>query len=742
MVARFPGMSRKDFVKLLTTHMEANCRIILHRDLRDSAYFQLGHPYDYFEIIHTSPTVLKRIHTSLTTEAKDYYATIEISKLKPYDKLFYMNTEQPFRFVTTTTNLFSSMYNLSCRYNVPLIGGATVDFSKLDDDFPKDYLPENFLPNCLTRHTIRGLNANPGVKLSQVTVETGFNNNLASITKNEHVSFIQNLTMLSYDIETYTPFNDAGKTIDINSYDIQEIARDNDCCEIMTIGIGMFHLNNTTPFKRYCLITRDVTTDENSRAYLKLHKLVPQQLPKKECLRTRLTYRIKGEYNNADNDYTDYVICKDEKDLLQAFIDIMHLHHPHIISAFNNFIFDDRYVYQRIMNYSMRTTKKSKRIDCSDSYFADTLLDQFINAFSPYRILYYNSKHCKFMSNDDEETLDAGEEIHFGYSPMNAFIPKFETFQLKIDGEPYKNQKTLRSFHVISTDIYKIMLKEDAKRFTQDGYGNLKTMLSVYDVKNPYNNEPLSKTDMNIQDMFQFWANGINTYEIGLYCTQDAWICGTLIVKRNKFIDLIEMATMSNTSFKDSVYRADGIRVSNCVLGYGYANHFAVMDNTLEERARKIEETMSSDAKANKKKNKKNQSDLDKDKEKKQRSLDTRPMGAKTFDWRTIVGGQVKQIKAGREYGVVASDYSSMYPSNKEASNADSSSRVDNYVIEHLDEFGLECVKCVEINDMYGIGNDKTSANMTDDDLEYIIEPRHILYVKAVESTSKTTSQE
>ena len=44
-----------------------------------------------------------------------------------------------------------------------------------------------------------------------------------------------------------------------------------------------------------------------------------------------------------------------------------------------------------------------------------------------------------------------------------------------------------------------------------------------------------------------------------------------------------------------------------------------------------------------------------------------------------------------------------MHPtSNKEASNIDSSSRVTEDQINHPEKYGLEIVKQIEINDMYG----------------------------------------
>jgi hypothetical protein len=718
-VARFPGMPLEKFLTVLRSVIE-DCRVIRRRNLKDSTYFQFNKDYDYFEFINTTPKTLKRVHTKLVAIARDYYSRIDPSKLDPYDYIFWKNTEQPFRFVGTTTTLSQTPYNLACKYGIPLIGGATIDITKLDNGYPRSYLPTNFV------RKMYGLNANTGLLLQKITMTSGFNNNLRAVVKNEHVSFTDQMRLLSYDIETYTEFDDKGGEININAQDIQEIARMNKTCEVMTVGIGLFTLSSPKPFKRICLITKDICSkkDQLSVNYLKKHAKSVERRQSSLGMKYRSVF-VTGEYvhDNTD-DVTEYVMCENEFELLQAFIDVTNQYHPHIITAFNNYVFDDRYMFQRMLNYSVIDTCEAK-LNLKTVLKPNSLIEQFITSFSPYPLTYINHNYCSFASGDDEEEID---EQSLKWHPTKTFVPFFKEFNLKIDGESYNGMKTVSSPHVISTDVYKIILKEDAKRFTQDGRGNLNTMLEVYDVKNPYTNQPLSKTDMKISEMFESWRNNSDIYRIGLYCVQDAWICGTLIVDRNKFIDLIEMATVSNTAFKDSVFRADGIIVSNCVLGYGYQHGFAVMDTVVDERISRIEAKMTAaDIEKKKKNNKGGLGGGDRKKDE-----DRRPMGNKSFDPRTIVGGQVRQIQAGREFAVVASDYSSMYPSNKEASNVATSSRVDDDIIRNPSKYGLEIVKTVVINDMYGIGNNNITTETPEEDLEYLIEPRTILYVKHV----------
>ena len=344
--------------------------------------------------------------------------------------------------------------------------------------------------------------------------------------------------------------------------------------------------------------------------------------------------------------HTNYIICSSEKDLLRLYIDIIRHFQPQIITGFNTFGFDDNYVYQRMIIHDLE--------------------QQYLNAFSVY----------------DTTEMFPDNRIPQWYKP---FQPVFKQFDLKIDGEARHDNTTIRATSIQNVDVYKLMLKEDPKRFTQYGRGNLDTMLEVYYVTNPFNNEPLKKTGMKINDMFNYWNTNENIYSIALYCAQDAWITGTLLIKRNKLTDLIEMAGISNTTFSDSLYRADGIRVANAILGYAYNEHFALMDTSYEHR---IRSTKAADKKSGAPINRPVQEHT--------------ILGHKTYDTRTIVGGAVKNIHAGRQKMICALDYSAMYPSGKEGSNIDSASKVDEDIIKHPEQYGLKVVKKLDINDIYG----------------------------------------
>lgn len=594
MIARLPLMKDNQFREWIKLKFP-NERVEFRNDLKESEQFTFGENRLYAEIFSQNPQRLNTLLRKIKTDLKTIYAR----KAKEFEKenvekfgndawkwreyAFYKNSETPIRFTATTTNLSKSVYNLSCKWDVPLIGGVDIDTSFFTSP------PFDLTPN------IEG--AFDGLEFKDLP---------SCIKRNDNISFQDNIRLLSYDIETYTPDGPKVEPASKPEY------------EIFCIGVGLFSLNNQTPLESYCIISKDFDKLPTNAKSVKVFN--------------RKAYDVVGEYGGDEK--ATYIIAKDEKDLLKCYIDILRALKPQLIVGFNSYGFDDKFVYRRCEMHKIH--------------------EEYLQCFT-----YYNLNELK----------------EFGWS--RPFLPTFqENIPLKIDGDMKYNNATVQAWSVLCVDVYKILLKEDPKRFTQQGYGNLNSMLAVYKVLNPYTKKQLSKTDMGIQEMFDNWIHGTKIYEIALYCRQDAWITGTLIVKRAKIGDLIELAGISFTSLRDSIFKADGMRVNNRIIAEAYSQGFALKDEASDERSEIIEQ-----------------------------KPDIIPLGGKHFDARTIVGGAVRNLHPGLNYYVLALDYNSMYPSQKEANMCDSSSRVFDDMIKNPERYGLKIVKTIDIDDMYGKRN-------------------------------------
>ena len=163
MVARLPGL-RVDQFKRFMSDYTGELHTEIRTDLADASYFSFGVNREYIEIFAQSPFVLNKVYKQLFKDFEFVYRKINVSKLPPYDALFYRNTETPFRYTSTTLSFSNSIYNLSTKYDIPLVGGAILDKSRLTSAFPKQYLPED-----LKSSNIIGLDAQlPKTELSSI----------------------------------------------------------------------------------------------------------------------------------------------------------------------------------------------------------------------------------------------------------------------------------------------------------------------------------------------------------------------------------------------------------------------------------------------------------------------------------------------------------------------------------------------------------------------------------------------
>lgn len=587
MICRLPGLTinqTERYVRSVANATTGSFIIETRSDLKENSHTNLfTRPFEYVEVFCQCQKNLRALHNKLYDELDtDYYPNLDYDSLDEHDKLFMRQTETPFRFTNYISSIERCKYFLSAKWDIPFVGHIEANFDLMIRGSDKYLMPsvDEFYTLIITD--------NHGTKMNEAFKPTTSINNASD-----------NLTVASYDIETYN------KNMVIDPKSERQY--------IFCIGVAFFKLNQIKPYARYSIISHDMDVND-----------VPK-LVETRSVNNQTIYKVGDEYDEEST--STYIIVKNEAELVATFVKLLWQHKPHIINGFNNFTFDDIWIWSRIEKYKFE--------------------QQFLQVFSPYLLT----------------DLKTAKQEHLK--------PTFKSFQIKLEGK-YKasDHKTVRGPYVQVIDTYKMLLKADPKRFSQKG--NLDTMLDVYHIKNPFNGQPLSKTGLTIKEMFDAWDNGTDIYRIAFYCLQDAWICGTLILERSQIIDKLAMATSTSTSFEDSIYLADGHRVSCLKDRYAYQNGFAIMDEAYRKRDDRIKDSS------------------------------IRGMGMKTFDTRTVIGGAVRNVHAYRATGVVAGDFSSMYPSQFRSSNIASSCRVDDAIIKHPEAFGLKLVDDIMITDMYG----------------------------------------
>ena len=632
LVHRLPGMTlnqTRELIESTADPLKLDFEFDIRRGLIDSSFNTLDSgEFEYVEIFSRSPDNLKKLHDKLYDILTDYYKYLNYDRLDTFDKLFVRNTETPFRFTHYTTNRQLCKYWFSSKFNLPFVGYMSIEKKHL-----KEYGRPYLKPWDVKVEKTYVLDANEHRDYHNKVLEEAlkpFTPDKSYVTDENN-----NIIIASYDIETYN------KNMIVSPTDPKQY--------IFCIGVAFFKLMQNKPYARYSLISADLALDPIVK-----DKLVEVDIKLKSILtKAHKCYKVSNEYCEDADDYTIYVCVQNEVDLIRTFVELLYRNQPHIITGFNNFTFDDTWIYSRVSNV--------------DKFGEETFLK--------YRQIF--------------STYDIGE---LEERKLNELAPQWKTFTVKMEGKVVdKENRTMRAPIVQSLDVLKMLKKADPKRFSQRW--KLDYMLEVYHIKNPYNGKNLSKTGLEIHQMFDSWDQKKDLYEIAFYCLQDSWICATLIIERNNLIDKLAMATITYTSFEDSLYLADGHRVSCLNVYFSYRYGFATLDDGYRNRGSVIKHNWQYE-----------------------RGIDDEydyGLGMKTFDKRTIVGGGVKVKKSSRHTGVTALDFSAQYPAMFCSENIASSSAVDQDMLAHPEKYGMKQTAVKEINDMFG--------------------PRRVYYMKRVE---------
>ena len=307
--------------------------------------------------------------------------------------------------------------------------------------------------------------------------------------KATHEDFDSFVKVMAYDIETYTPDN-------MSYSDVTH--------EVMCIGICFFILSSTIPYRRMCLITK--TVEEAREDFI--------------------------EYSKDDTIKTEYVSYENELEMLKGYIEVIRNENPLIIVGFNNYGFDDEFIYER-----MKLIDRMRNEKISTTY---------LNLFS-----YDNTA-------------------------------EYKEIDLKIDGIQQKANRTIIGNKIFVVDVYKYMLKANPKLYTQQAKGNLNSMLSLNKIKSPYDNKSdVQKTGLTYSQMFTYWKSNINIRDIAYYCMNDAFCAGLLLIKMGLIQDKIKLGETSCSSLFDSLYKEVSEKVLTKIEEFGWQNEFCLSDDTL-----------------------------------------------------------------------------------------------------------------------------------------------------------------
>lgn len=272
---------------------------------------------------------------------------------------------------------------------------------------------------------------------------------------------------------------------------------------------------------------------------------------------------------------TDYtIICRNESDVLNAWMECLGGMRPDFMSAFNGGNFDTPLVRKQVSE----------------------LRDE--NG-TPYGLLKLKKALSSHLSWGEKKYLGGD---HSSLKKVNDGILQynFGTEKIKIDASEQKEIVVFKFPGVIDVDIMVIFKrlypKDDVgKKYNLNLYLTLnklagkedlpyKTMHKNYKMALEQLGRDITQTKSSVNDEFYLPYDAVldvtseeNATIITSYCTTDTVQPHRLMVKRTVYDDHRELAMMSFTSLADAFYRANGMKIRNLIAAACSTPEFNLM---------------------------------------------------------------------------------------------------------------------------------------------------------------------
>lgn len=231
-----------------------------------------------------------------------------------------------------------------------------------------------------------------------------------------------------------------------------------------------------------------------------------------------ITYKDIDYCSNSSKTSWDLIQCANEQEVLLAFIDILHRFKPEYAMAFNNYQFDNPFVFKRLnqshMNRLADVVKKMENLPTDGVIYRKTT--PLLNHILP----------CRSMKVESGREVDNDVINNIGMNDLDMMVCLMKA--------SYKKDETLSS-HA------------------------LKSYLKRYQLPN--------KLDIDIDDMQRAYRTNDSKLmkEVGDYCVVDGLSCERLQAKAGIIMSLKALAHLSFCRIMETVTRAGGMKVRNMI---------------------------------------------------------------------------------------------------------------------------------------------------------------------------------
>lgn len=283
----------------------------------------------------------------------------------------------------------------------------------------------------------------------------------------------------------------------------------------------------------------------------------------------------------------EFISCRDERDVLQKFRDIIHRENPDAICGYNTFGFDDSYIADRanFLHLPMRLGRIDPNVWKDDSYtsrdYVETEKKKFELASGTFAVRYFHIPGRLpidlMLSVRREQNLDSYKLDNVATTFLRDKVVKVEHLSKTRVKIYTKNTKglfagNLARFDVVTNTINPYREGEkfpvecvDAKSFVVRTDDPIFSDLSDLEISKL--EWSFTKDDVSPQDMFRSHkGTSADRALVAKYCLQDCDLVLTLMAKLDTLVNARGMADVCRVPIQYIFLRGQGIKIYSAVV--------------------------------------------------------------------------------------------------------------------------------------------------------------------------------
>ena len=293
---------------------------------------------------------------------------------------------------------------------------------------------------------------------------------------------------------------------------------------------------------------------------------------------------INGNPSKSTDPSVEFIACKNEKDLLNKFRDVIHSENPDAICGFNTFGFDDGYIAQRAQHHCIEM--RLGRVDQNawkDNYdtrrdYLETEKKKFELASGTFEVRYFNITGRLpidlLLSVRREQNLDSYKLDNVASTFLRDKVTKLERLDKRRVKIHTKNTRGLFAGNLVRFDIVGNTINpyQEGRKFMTESVEPKSFIVQTEDeILNDVDISKLewsfTKDDVHVKDMFEAHkGTPEQKANIAKYCIQDCDLVLTLMAKLDTLVNARGMADVCRVPIQYIFLRGQGIKIYSAVV--------------------------------------------------------------------------------------------------------------------------------------------------------------------------------